>query len=293
MALHPLDGWPRESQVLIAVRSGRRALDRPPEKQAHYAAKTCRQRIAATRRLNPQRRNRGSGISIRCRRTPSAAGFSTQEIDDLVVRETLARNAKPYFRDYNGFPKHCTTSVSEEVINTLPSSRRLENGDLLKLQLGVRVGKRFAMQSWTYAIGEVGVAEAAMMAAGVQALRAGARAARTGARTGDISTAIEREFGRAKMSPSRTFVGHAVGKAPHQDPAIPCRGRAGIGRRVKAGTVLSIVALGHAGSPGVDVLEDGWNTVARDGEKSVLFSQMLRVAATPELLLPERGVPSS
>jgi methionyl aminopeptidase len=220
-------------------------------------------------------------------------GITTQDIDEMVARDLAARGASSYFLGYNGFSAHCTTSINEEVINTRPSSRRLRSGDLLKLQIGIRVGGRFATQSWTYAIGTINATDAALLAAGVRALRAGVQQAKAGARVGDISAAIQSELATADLAPSHDFVGHGMGEKPHEDPPVPGYGIAGRGYRLHSGKVLSIVVLGHTGSPEVSVLDDGWNVVAVDGKKSILFSQMVMVGDSgPGLLLPERATPS-
>jgi methionyl aminopeptidase len=144
------------------------------------------------------------------------AGISTQDIDDLVRAALASRRARSYFAGYHGYPAHCTTAINEEVLDTVPSSRRLEAGDLLKLQIGTQVGARYGTQGWTYAIGGADDDDARLIAAGLRALRAGVSEANATRRVGDISSAIDDELAAASMVPSLIFVGHGM------TAAAPC-----------------------------------------------------------------------
>ena len=219
-------------------------------------------------------------------------GITTRQIDDQVAQSIVARDAIAYSRGMNDFPAHSTTSVNEEVINTIPSQRRLQSGDLLKLQIGLRLGDWHATQSWTYAIGPLTEADAALARVGIGALRAGVAAVNRHARTGDVGAAIQGVLTPAGACPNRMFVGHGIGRASHMDPAIPGSGAPGVGARIRTKTALSVVVLAHGGRDEVDVLDDEWNVVARDGRRSVLFSLMVRVGgAGPEPMIPERPGP--
>jgi methionyl aminopeptidase len=221
-------------------------------------------------------------------------GTTTLQIDDVVARELKARGATPYFLGWQGFPKSCSTSINDEVINTTPSTRCLQAGDLLKLQIGARVREQHALQCWTYAIGALSEADARLLAVAFEALRAGIQQVRAGARVGDVSSAIQEHIEAAGMAASRHFVGHGIGAAPHQHPPLPCYGRRGFGARLQAGQVLSIFALAHLGSFDVQVAADGWNAIAVDGAHSAFFSRMVRVGdGGSELLMDERTPPPS
>jgi methionyl aminopeptidase len=216
-------------------------------------------------------------------------GLTTRAIDELVQREISAAGVRSSFVGYHGYPAHCSASINEEVANTIPSDRPLRSGDLLKLQVGIAGQHTFAIRGWTYAIGETTAEDKRLLATGRLALERAVAAARTGARTGDIGHAIQSTAEEAGYSIDRTLIGYRIGTAPHQDPPVPGYGRSGIGARLKPDWVLSLFAIVHAGEPANLIAEDGWNAIARDGRRSVLFSHMVLVrSAAGELLTRTR-----
>lgn len=216
-------------------------------------------------------------------------GLSTQEIDDIVARELAHRNLQSSYLGYLQYPARSTTSINEEVINTLPSDRKLQDGDLLKLQIGVRGKETFATQGWTYMIGAPKPADRRLHEVALEALRLAISEARVGSTTGDLGAAIQGHLEQAGYTSNRHFVGHAVGRAQHEDPPLPGYGKRGKGARLQAGMMLSINVIAHAGSSATEVLDDGWNAVAVDGMNAVLFSQMVIVGdGEPEILTAPR-----
>jgi methionyl aminopeptidase len=218
-------------------------------------------------------------------------GLTTRAIDELVQREISAAGVSSSFLDYHGYPAHVTASIDEEVINTIPSERPLADGDLLKLQVGIRGRTTFAIRGWTYVIGTVDDDEQRLLEVGRAALRDAVAAVRTGARTGDISQAIQVRVEEAGYSINRSFVGYRIGVQPHMDPPIPGHGQSGRGMRLRRDWVLSLFVIAHAGSPQTVTRDDRWNTVAVDGSPSVLFSQMVIVGdGGAEVVTKERAV---
>jgi len=206
------------------------------------------------------------------------AGTTTQDIDAVFAKEIAAAGLKPMFHGYNGYPAHCTTSLNDEVINTIPSPERvLRSGDLLKLQVGIAGRRTFAIRGWTYPIGVTTDADQRLLAVGRAALERAVAVVRENARTGDIGHAIQSTAEAAGYTVNRLFVGNRIGRAAHEDPAIPGYGTTGHGRRLEANWVLALSAIVHAGAPGSTVAADGWSCVANDGLRSVLFNHMVVV----------------
>jgi methionyl aminopeptidase len=204
-------------------------------------------------------------------------GLSTQEIDAIVTEEVERHGVQASFFGYNDFPSRCTTSVNNEVINTPPSARVLEEGDLLKLQIGLRGANTFAMQGWTYAIGEATSNDLSLCRTAQEALDRAVETATSQSRTGDISAAIQGHLEAAGYSVNRDFIGHGVGRTQHRDPPIHGNGRVGTGPRLRSGMILSLNVIAHAGAPDVEILDDEWTTVSLDGKNSVQFSKMVIV----------------
>jgi methionyl aminopeptidase len=218
------------------------------------------------------------------------AGTRTSDINALVEAQLSERGVTSFFQELD-FPASCTTSIDAEVINVPPSSRRLEAGQLLKLQIGVKGKKTYAMQAWTYPIGSCSDEDRRLMTAGVEALRMAVSAVRSGHRAGEVSAAIQKRLEADGFSPARQFTGHGVGARPHVDPQIPGVGAPSSGPKLRAGAILSLDVIAHAGDPRCNIEDDLWTTVAVDGRRSVHFGQMVIVGeGRPEILTSEREI---
>lgn len=217
------------------------------------------------------------------------SGVTTAAIDEAVEVQLSELGVSSSFREL-GFPGHCSTSVDQEIINTPPSNRKLETGQLLKLQIGIKGQHTYAMQGWTCAIGRLDDEAARLMQSGMTALRSAVATVKAGARIGAIGAAIQRPVESAGFTVSRHFIGHGVDYRSHADPPIPGFGQATSGQRLRAGTILSLDVIAHAGSFDCEVLDDNWTVVAKDGRRSVQFGQMVIVTdGSAEIVTAERG----
>lgn len=216
-------------------------------------------------------------------------GQTTRDIDVAVQAAIARQGVESMFRGFGGYPATTDTSVNEEVLNTPPSSRPLRDGDLLKLQIGLRGANTFAIQGWTYAVGRISADDERLLQVGREALRNAVAAARAGARTGDISSAIQSTVEAAGFSVDRDFLGFAIDTKPHADPPLPGLGRPHAGARLFAGQILSPFVILHAGRP--DIRCGSWSCVSKDGRRSAVFSQMIVVQPNDaRALVPERPV---
>jgi len=218
------------------------------------------------------------------------AGTTTAALDAAVEAQMSRLGVSSSFRMLR-FPGCCTTAIDAEVINVPPSSRRLESGQLLKLQIGIKGRTTYAMQAWTYPIGPVVDEEAQrLLAAGREALRLAIDAARARNRVGTLSAAIQTRIEADGFSVNRQFIGHGVDTRPHADPPISGFGQAESGPRLREGAILSLNVIAHAGTFECEVKGDNWTTVAKDGARCVHFGQMVIVSDGPaELLTTERA----
>lgn len=211
-------------------------------------------------------------------------GVTTREIDARVQRSIEAAGVRSSFKGYHGFPAHSITSINEEVANGVPGNRRLAEGDLLKLEIGIAGQTTFAIRAWTYPIGSVNPEDEKLMAAARLALGDAVTVARAGGRTGDISAAIQTRIEGAGFNVARQLVGFGIGEYPHEDPPIPGFGRRGSGAQLVPDEILSIYVIALAGESET-VTRDRWTDRTKDGRRSVTYSQMLVLRdGDPELL---------
>ncbi|HSJ09930.1 MAG TPA: type I methionyl aminopeptidase [Longimicrobiales bacterium] len=214
-------------------------------------------------------------------------GVTTAELD--AFGEEFIRShtgAVPAFKGLYGFPASLCISVNEEVVHGIPSTeRRLNEGDIVSLDGGVKLNGWFADAARTFPVGAVDERTAELLAVTRASLEAGIEQARAGNRLGDVGYAIQQVAEAAGFGVVRDLVGHGIGREPHEEPQVPNFGRPGRGLRLQAGLVIAIEPMVNAGEIGVRTLEDRWTVVAADGSRSAHFEQTVAVTEAGPLVL--------
>lgn len=213
-------------------------------------------------------------------------GATTLELDKIAREELSSRKAKPAFLDYHGFPASLCVSVNSEVVHGIPSARRvLREGDIVSLDFGCVLKGFYADAAVTVALGKASQEALRLIEVTREALEKGIQAMGPSARLGDVSSAVQRHVEAHGYSVVRDFVGHGIGRALHEDPAVPNYGLAGTGQRLSPGMVLAIEPMVNAGGPEVETLADGWTAVTKDGSLSAHFEHTVALTENgPEIL---------
>ncbi|MHB2027113.1 MAG: type I methionyl aminopeptidase [Elusimicrobiota bacterium] len=216
----------------------------------------------------------------------AVSGVTTGDLDRLARRGLAARKAEPAFLGYRGFPAALCVSVNSEVVHGIPSNKRkIVSGDIVSLDFGAIVRGFFADAAVTIGVGKISSAAESLIRATKESLAHGISAVKDGARIGDVSSAVQRCAETAGFSVVRDFVGHGIGRALHEEPAVPNYGKPGTGPRIVPGMVLAIEPMINAGSPDVEVLADGWTAVTTDGALSAHFEHTVALTENgPEIL---------
>ncbi|MBI4166404.1 MAG: type I methionyl aminopeptidase [Acidobacteria bacterium] len=212
-------------------------------------------------------------------------GMTTLELEKYTERRLSELNAKPAFKGYRGYPCCLCASVNEQIIHGIPSARRVQEGDILGLDLGVIVDGYVGDSALTVPIGAVSAPVQKLLRIGEESLELAIAQARVGNRVGDISAAIQTHAERNGCSVVHEFVGHGIGRELHEEPQIPNFGSPGRGPALKEGMVLAIETMINSGGPEVRVLEDQWTAVTADGGFSAHFEHMVAVTRNgPDVL---------
>jgi methionyl aminopeptidase len=206
-----------------------------------------------------------------------APGVTTQDLDLMAEQQVRAAGAEPAFKGYRGFPATVCASVNEEVVHGIPSKRKLRPGDIVSLDVGVRLDGYYGDCAVTVPVGEITPEAAGLLAATQESLLRAIGQVKVGARVSDIGHAVQAYVEAHGYSVVREFVGHGIGKALHEEPQIPNYGEPGRGPRLAEGMVLAIEPMVNMGKPGVKVLGDGWTAVTRDGSLSAHFEHTVAV----------------
>lgn len=216
-------------------------------------------------------------------------GVTTKELDEYCEELVRKWGAKPAFKGYRGYPYALCTSINDEVVHGMPSSRRLKEGDVLSLDFGVYYQGYYGDAAITVPVGEVSKEARRLMQVTEEALYRGIAEAKEGNRLGDISAAVQSHVEKEGFSVVRDFVGHGIGSELHEDPQIPNFGTRGRGILLKSGMVLAIEPMVNAGSYRVKVLDDGWTVVTEDGSLSAHFEHSVAITVNgPDILSMKR-----
>lgn len=219
-------------------------------------------------------------------REVAVPGVTTGHLDE-VAREVLARNgATSNFLGYHGFPATICASVNDQVIHGIPGPRALVDGDILSIDCGAIVDGWHGDAAFTMPIGEASEAATALIATAQRALVAGIAAMQVGRHVGDIGVAVNAVVSAAGYGSPRDYCGHGIGRAMHEDPDVPNRGRRGRGPLLTAGSVLAIEPmLIGGGNDDVRELDDGWTVVTADGSLAAHVEHTVLITESgPEIL---------
>jgi methionyl aminopeptidase len=204
-------------------------------------------------------------------------GVTTGELDRAAEELIRSRGAAPAFKGYQGYPGSICTSVNEQVVHGIPGARRLAEGDIVGIDIGVVHDGYYADASRTYPIGETSEKALRLIAVTREALELAIDKARVGNHLSDISNVIQRHAESNGFSVVRNLVGHGIGQRMHEDPQIPNFGLPGRGPMLSHGMVLAIEPMVNEGSFDVVTLRDNWTFVTVDGKLSAHFEDTVAV----------------
>ena len=207
------------------------------------------------------------------------AGITTKDIENYFDKELAAYpGMKPAFKGYHGYPSSVCVSVNDEVIHGIPSQKRkIEDGDLVSVDLGIEYQGLFVDTAYTYMVGKVSKEAKQLVKTTYKALYEGIKQAKVGAKVGDISSAVQSYAESHGCSVIRKFVGHGIGRKLHLPPEVPNFGNAGQSQTLEETMVLAIEPMVSAGNFDVEVLDDGWTAKTTDNSLSAHFEHTVAI----------------
>jgi methionyl aminopeptidase len=212
-------------------------------------------------------------------------GITTGELDRIAEEFIREHGGVPTSKGYRGFPAATCISPNAMVVHGIPGEHRVEEGDLISVDVGITLGGLVADSAYTYGIGEVDPEAQRLLDVGKQALEAGIEQARPGNRVGDISHAVQELVEGAGFSVVRSLVGHGVGRSYHEEPQVPNFGQPGRGPLLQTGMTLAIEPMITAGGPDVFLHDDEWSISTQDGSLAVHFEHTVAITdAGPRVL---------
>jgi methionyl aminopeptidase len=204
-------------------------------------------------------------------------GIETGELDRIALEEIIKNKGLPAFKDYKGYPANICVSINEGVVHGIPSERKLRDGDIVSIDVGVKSGNFFADAAITVGVGAVSDVARKLMKVTEESLCRGIESAVPGKRLSDISANVQACVEANGFSVVRSFVGHGIGEKIHEEPEIPNFGRPDKGPRLESGMILAIEPMVNEGSYEIEILDDGWTAVTKDRKLSAHFEHTIAV----------------
>ena len=214
-----------------------------------------------------------------------APGVSTLDLDAAAEAKVRAAGAEPAFKGYRGYPATLCASVNEQVVHGIPSKTPLKSGDIVSLDMGVKLNGYYGDSAVTVPVGTVDAEVERLLRVTREALEKGIAQVKVGGRLSDIGHAIQAHVEAQGFSVVREFVGHGIGQLLHEEPQIANYGEPGRGPRLQEGMTLAIEPMVNMGKAAVRLLADGWTAVTKDGSLSAHFEHTVAVTKNGPLVL--------
>jgi len=212
-------------------------------------------------------------------------GISTGELNKIAHEYILGQGGTPSFLGYKGFPAAACISINNEVIHGIPGIRKLKNGDIVSVDIGVCYKRFHGDAARTHAVGTVSDRHRQLIEATEQSFFEGIKHARAGSRLHDISAAIEDYIDSQGFSLVEEWCGHGIGRQLHEDPQIPNTRQKKRGPRLTRGMTLAIEPMVNAGTSATTTTHDTWTVVTSDGEYSAHYENTVLITdGEPDIL---------
>lgn len=212
-------------------------------------------------------------------------GVTTLDLERQAEKRLAALGARAAFKGYRGYPCNLCASVNDQIIHGIPSVRRLAEGDIVSLDMGVILDGYYGDSALTVPVGKISEPLARLLRVTEESLELAIQKVKLGNRLGDVSATVQVHAEKNGYNVVREFVGHGIGRELHEEPQVPNYGEFGRGPVLKEGMVLAIEPMVTEGSQALRVLADNWTAVTLDGGYSAHFEHMVAVTRNgPDVL---------
>jgi methionyl aminopeptidase len=220
-----------------------------------------------------------------------APGVTTADLDDIARDTLMEMGAISSLLGYHGFPGHICASVNDEIVHGIPGARRLENGDIISVDVGAILAGFHGDSAWSYPVGEISEEAETLLRDTEQALDLAVVAAVSGNRLGAVGHAVESFARKRRRGVVRDYGGHGIGRQMHEDPHVPNIGSPDRGMVMRTGLTLAIEPMLTTGGENTRTLKDNWTVVTADGSLAAHFEHTVAVMPDGGRVLTKRLAP--
>ncbi len=204
-------------------------------------------------------------------------GITTKELDRVAETLIFKSGGTPSFKGYEGFPASLCTSINEELVHAVPSQRKLKEGDILSLDLGMKYQDYHSDMAITLPVGKISPEAQRLIRVTKKTLKRGIKKARPGNTFGDIGNTIQRYVEDQGFNVVRDLCGHGIGRELHEEPKILNYGKRHSGPEIKEGMVFCLEPMVIVGDWKLKKSKDGYGFETADGSLSCHFEHMMVV----------------
>ena len=215
------------------------------------------------------------------------AGITTKELDQIAKDYILSQGAKPSFLGYSGYPASICASVNEVVIHGIPSDRKLEDGDIISIDVGAVKDGYHGDAARTFAVGTISPEAQRLIDVTKQSFFEGLKFARHGERLGSVQASIQKHVEDNGFGIVRNYCGHGIGKEMHESPEIPNHGTFGRGIKLAKGMTIAVEPMVTYGNYHTTTLSDGWTVVSLDRSLAAHYENTILITDGEPILLTE------
>jgi len=214
-----------------------------------------------------------------------ALGVSTKELDDLAEKLIVESGSKPAFKNYNGFPNALCVSINEEIVHGVPSDRKLKEGDIVSLDLGL-IHKGFCSDmAVTVPVGEISPEANRLIRVTKKSLKRAIARVKAGRTVGDVAHAVQNYIEEQGFGVVRELCGHGIGRELHEDPEVPNFGQRHKGETLRKGMVLAIEPMATMGDWKIKRSSDGFGYKTVDNSLVAHFEHTIAVGEKGGIVL--------
>ena len=232
-----------------------------------------------------KRAGRITGEALLVAREAIRPGVTTKHLDDLIRHYIEKCGARPSFLGYGGFPGSACISINDQVIHGIPGPRVIDEGDIVKIDVGAFYKGFHGDSANTFPCGRISAEAQRLIDVTRESFWRGIAEAKPGNRVGDIGHAVQSYVEENGFSVVRRYVGHGVGEELHMEPDVPNFGTKGRGVRLYAGMTIAVEPMVNIGGPDVRELRDKWTVVTEDGTLSAHYEHSIAITNDGPIVL--------